>query len=403
MALTRVVSGALPVLFLLCILHSTPSAQAHNITQILDKYPDLSTFNQYLTLTHLAAEINRRQTITVCAVDNAAMSSLLSKGLSLYTIRNVLSLHVLVDYYGAKKLHQLSNGTTLTATLFQATGSAPGNSGYVNITDLSGGKVGFGTGDNSGSLNSFYVKSIDEMPYNISVVQISQILNSAEAEAPTPEPSQLNLTALLAAKGCKAFSALLTSTGAIKTFQDNIDGGLTVFCVSDAVINAFMPKYKNLTDGDKLSLLLYHGLPVYNSMGMFKSNNGAANTLATNGANKYDFTVQNVGEEVTLETKINTAKITGTLLDQDPVAVYKIDKVLMPRELFKVADVPAPAPAPEAESPKGVKASLAPEPDTSDNTAADQTAKKKNGAVRINGGGLIILGMSLWFGAMALM
>ena len=60
--------------------------------------------------------------------------------------------------------------------MFQATGSAPGSSGYMNITDLKGGKVGFGTEDNDGSkLDATYVKSVAEFPYNISVLQISQV------------------------------------------------------------------------------------------------------------------------------------------------------------------------------------------------------------------------------------
>lgn len=61
--------------------------------------------------------------------------------------------------------------------MFQATGSASGSSGYVNITDLKGGKVGFGTEDNEGKLDASYVKSLLEMPYNISVLQISQVVN----------------------------------------------------------------------------------------------------------------------------------------------------------------------------------------------------------------------------------
>nr|XP_025703799.1 fasciclin-like arabinogalactan protein 1 [Arachis hypogaea] len=66
------------------------------------------------------------------------------------------------------------------------------------------------------------------------------------------------------------------------------------------------------------------------------------------GASKFNFTVQNDGDQVTLKTKIVTAKITGTLIDEDPLAIYTIDKVLLPRELFKVlAPFPLPAPASE--------------------------------------------------------
>ncbi|THG11535.1 hypothetical protein TEA_016186 [Camellia sinensis var. sinensis] len=78
-------------------------------------------------------------------------------------------------------------------------------------------------------------------------IQVSQILNSAEAEAPIPGPSQLNLTVLMAKQGSKLFADLLKSSGAESIFNDNLDGGLTVFCPSDSILNSFMPKYKNLT------------------------------------------------------------------------------------------------------------------------------------------------------------
>ncbi|KAL0008823.1 hypothetical protein SO802_010325 [Lithocarpus litseifolius] len=385
---------AIPLLLLFLL----PSSNAHNITQILAQHPEFSTFNHYLTITHLASEINRRLTITVLAVDNAAMSSLLSKHLSVYTIRNVLSLHVLADYFGSKKLHQITNGSALTSSMFQATGSAPGSSGYVNVTDLKGGKVGFGAEDNNGNLDAVYVKSVKEIPYNISVLQISQVLTSTEAEAPTPGPGQLNLTAILSKQGCKAFADLLIASGADTTFQENIDGGLTVFCPTDTVINSFLPKYKNLTAPQKISLLLYHGIPVYQSIQMLKSNNGIINTLATDGANKYDFTIQNDGEEVTLKTKVVTAKVTGTLKDEEPLVVYKVDKVLLPGELFKVA------PTTKAEAPKAAKeaAAAAPAADSPEGDDVGNQTADNNGASGLDGGRLIMAILSFCVGFLAL-
>ncbi|KAF5746174.1 FASCICLIN-like arabinogalactan 2 [Tripterygium wilfordii] len=386
-------------LTLLVFLLFAATSSAHNITRILAKHPEFSTFNHYLTATHLASEINRRQTITVLAVDNAAMSSLLSKGLSISTLKNVLSLHVLVDYFGSKKLHQITGGSALTSTMFQATGSATGTSGYINITDLKGGKVGFGAEDNDGKLNAVYVKSLEEIPYNISVLHISQVLTSAEAEAPTAGPSQLNLTAIMFKQGCKAFADLLISSGAVTTFEDNVDGGLTVFCPTDKVIDGFMPKYKNLTAPQKSALLLYHGIPVYQSLQMLKDSNGVINTLATDGANKYDFTVQNDGEDVTVETKVTTATITGTLKDEEPLVVYKIDKVLLPRELFKAAPEPAPAPKKsKGKSHKAEKEADSPDADAPADDSADQTADDSNGVNKLNGGRLIMAVVALWFG-----
>ncbi|XP_057440856.1 fasciclin-like arabinogalactan protein 2 [Lotus japonicus] len=367
------------VFFFLIATMSLPSSTtaaaaangSHNITRILAKHPDFSTFNHYLTLTHLAGEINHRQTITILAIDNAAMSSLLDKHLTLSTLKNVLSLHVLVDYFGAKKLHQITNGTTLVSSMFQATGSAAGTAGYVNITNLKGGKVGFAAEDNDG-LHSFYVKSVEELPYVISVLEISQPLSSADAEAPTAAPSDIDVISIMSKQGCKAFADLLRTSKALPTFKENVNGGLTVFCPTDSAVNGFLPKYKNLTDSQKVSLLLYHGVPVYQSLQMLKSNNGIMNTLATEGANKYDFTVQNDGEDVNLETKVNTAGIIGTLIDQDPFVVYKISKVLMPRELFKGVTEKTVSPA---ESPKPAKKkSKSTKKGNADDDAADSPA-----------------------------
>ncbi|XP_058742755.1 fasciclin-like arabinogalactan protein 2 [Vicia villosa] len=359
---------------IISLIHSTTAAAAtsgsHNITRILAKHPGFSTFNHYLTITHLADEINRRQTITILAIDNAAMSSLLDKHLSITTLKNVLSLHVLVDYFGAKKLHQITNGTTLVSSMFQATGAAAGTAGYVNVTNLKGGKVGFAAEDNDG-LHSFYVKSVEELPYVISVLQISQPLSSADAEAPTASPSDIDLISIMSKQGCKAFADLLRVSKALPTFKDTVDGGLTVFCPTDSAVNGFAAKYKNLTDAKKVSLLLYHGVPVYQSLQMLKSSNGIMNTLATEGANKYDFTVQNDGEDVNIETKVNTANIIGTLIDQDPFVVYKINKVLMPRELFKgVKEDLAPAESPKAaKKKKSTKKGKAPADDEADSPA----------------------------------
>ncbi|CAN2060820.1 unnamed protein product [Malus fusca] len=380
--------------FLLTLTLLTTLTEAHNITRLLAKHPEFSTFNHYLTLTHLAADINDRTTITVCAVDNSAMSALLSKHLSMYSIKNILSLHVLLDYFGAKKLHQITNGTALAATMYQATGSAAGSSGFVNITDLKGGKVGFSPEANDGTFPSHFVKSVEEA-----------------AEAPTPAPAELNITGIMSAHGCKVFAdTLLATSDAFKTYEDNLDGGLTVFCPMDDALKAFLPKFKNLTAAGKAALLEYHGIPVYQSMSMLKSNNGLMNTLATDGASKFDFTIQNDGQQVTLRTKLVTARITGTLIDEQPVAIYTIDKVLQPKELFKGALTPAPAPAPEkpAHAPKKSKHAPSPVADqeadspaaSPDEDPADQTADDSNGAVRVGRmgfGGLVFTSVWLVF------
>jgi Fasciclin domain len=109
----------LTLFFPILLFSLSQTCRAHNITKLLAQHPEFSLFNKYLTSTRLASEINRRLTITVLAVDNSAMSALEARHFTLQTMRHVLSLHILVDYYGSKKLHQLSRSSTLSSSLFQ--------------------------------------------------------------------------------------------------------------------------------------------------------------------------------------------------------------------------------------------------------------------------------------------
>ncbi|TQD92182.1 hypothetical protein C1H46_022220 [Malus baccata] len=142
------------------------------------------------------------------------------------------------------------------------------------------------------------------------------------SQSPTPAPAELNITGIMSGHGCKVFiDKFLANSNAFKTYDDNVDGGLTLFCLMDDVFKAFLPKFKNLIVAGKTTVLEYHGILVYQSMLMLRSNNGLMNILATDNASKFDFTVQNDGQQVTLKTKVVTARITGTLIDEQPLAI----------------------------------------------------------------------------------
>ncbi|XP_006660446.1 fasciclin-like arabinogalactan protein 2 [Oryza brachyantha] len=332
----------------LAVMAAAVEGKSYNITKILAAHPEFSKFNDMLSKTRLAYDINRRQTITVLAVDNSAMASL--DHFTLPTIRHILSLHILVDYYGAKKLHALSHGATASSSMFQATGSAPGTTGYVNITSHKGGKIDFISEDADESAKpSRFVKSVKEIPYDISVLQVSSVLSSSEAEAPVPPPAPVNLTELLSKKYCKSFAGLLAANADVfRAVNETKDNGLTLFCPVDSAVAAFMPSYKNLTAKAKTAILLYHAVPDYFSLQLLKSNNGMVTTLATASESKkdYSYDVQNKGETVTLDTRVVTSAVTATVGDAEPLAVYAVNKFLKPKELYKVVEAPAPAPEP---------------------------------------------------------
>lgn len=95
---SAVVIGA--AMFLL--FFSISPASAFNITRILEKYPDYSQIHDLLTKTQLAADINKRSTITVLAVPNSAIGDLASKPEE--DQMRILCTHVILDYYDGMKL-----------------------------------------------------------------------------------------------------------------------------------------------------------------------------------------------------------------------------------------------------------------------------------------------------------
>ncbi|XP_043702184.1 fasciclin-like arabinogalactan protein 8 [Telopea speciosissima] len=157
------------------------------------------------------------------------MSSLVGSH-PLSVIKNALSLLVLLDYYDTSKLHDISKGTTLTTTLYYTTGNALNDLGFINITDLKGSKVSFGSAATGSKLDSTYTKSVKQIPYNISILEIgAPIIAHGILTAPTPSAADVNDTALLEKHGCKPFVLLIQSSRVLKVYQSAMAKGLTVF------------------------------------------------------------------------------------------------------------------------------------------------------------------------------
>ncbi|KAJ1280804.1 hypothetical protein BS78_04G261100 [Paspalum vaginatum] len=329
-------------LFVAAVVLATTSPPAchaaHNITAILSARRDLAEFSRELTATGLAGEINGRNTITVLAVDDAHMAPLKARGLPRETLRHVLSLHVLVDYYDDAKLHRLPGGSADVSTLFQASGDAPGSAGMVEVAERRGGRVSFaprGDGDGDGDAAVFYVRSVHEAPYNISVLQVSGVISSPAAEAPAAaEPSGRNVSDVMSKNGCARFAGLVASTrDAAATLDRHLGDGLTLFCPADRAVAAFEPTFKRLPSDARLAVVLYHAALEHYSLQALRANEQDLGTLASldGGKTTADLAVRSVGDKVTLVSATHkVAKITRTLADADPVAVYMIDAVLVP-------------------------------------------------------------------------
>ncbi|KAL1204798.1 Fasciclin-like arabinogalactan protein 14 [Cardamine amara subsp. amara] len=165
------------------------SSHSFNITNILNQHNDFSKFNNLLTQTQLASTINNRQPITVLAVSNDVMSALVP-GRPLDVIKKILSLHIVLDYYDEKKLKSLNGKSVILTTLFQSSGQAQGQQGFLNATVLKNGDVLIGSAGSS--VQTQVVESVMSQPFNISVLHISSaiMINVRPENGPpfTPPP-----------------------------------------------------------------------------------------------------------------------------------------------------------------------------------------------------------------------
>ncbi|KAJ3676896.1 hypothetical protein LUZ60_002620 [Juncus effusus] len=157
----------------LLLLGLISCASAHNITKILNETDGFNTFNNLLSQTKIADEINRRQTITVLAVADSAASAF--AGLDAETLKKALSVHVILDYYDNAKITNLAaKKSTLLTTLFQSSGVATDHMGFLNFTKrVADGKKLFGSAEPGAPLSSEFMEVVTFRPYNISVLQVS--------------------------------------------------------------------------------------------------------------------------------------------------------------------------------------------------------------------------------------
>ncbi|BAS89654.1 fasciclin-like arabinogalactan protein 7 [Oryza sativa Japonica Group] len=190
-------------------------------------------------------------------------------------------------------------------------------------------------------------------------VALSQRLATADAPAPAPAPRHVDLAELLSLAGpYGTFLGYLTKTGVITTFQSQANDtaagapGVTVFAPEDSAFAAVGggAALSNLTADQLRTLMLCHGVPRYHPLSSFSAlaASGPAPTFA--GGQQYAVNVTDAAGTVRIQSGWATAKLVSSVYSTSPVAVYALNRVLLPEQIFptapKVAPVPAPAPAP---------------------------------------------------------
>ncbi|KAJ7538722.1 hypothetical protein O6H91_07G076800 [Diphasiastrum complanatum] len=349
------------------------TATSPNITVVLEQTPGLSTFNKLLSLTSVALDINGRSSLTILTVDDSVLDPVVKKlgsNTPVGLIGDILRYHILLQYLDISEMRTIANATGfLVTTLYQTTGRAAGMDGFLNMINKDG-QIAFGLPVPGAPPNATLVKSVAKFPYNISIVQIDHVL--IPLAVGNGGPDQVDMISILnKASKFNILVTLLKNTGIGAALVSNETGsGITILAPTDDAFNT-LPNgdLAMLNDSQKASLLQYHVLSSYYTLGSLQTvPNPAITTLASGNNGKYTVSISSVNGIAVIDTTVDKANISNTLYDQPPVSIFEIDRVLLPPEIFpasspsQLAPALAPTPASSSPSPFSVPAPLAASP-----------------------------------------
>ncbi|KAL5203369.1 hypothetical protein ABZP36_014321 [Zizania latifolia] len=161
--------------------------------------------------------------------------------------------------------------------------------------------------------------------------------------------------------------------------------GLTMFAPTDAAFADLKAGTLNsLSSQDQIQLMLYCVLPRFYSLSMLTKLGGPVNTQASGADGPYKYKIKPSNNNVNISTGVNWALLSTVVSKDFPLAVYSVDKVPLPYELFgpkPPTPAPAPAPAPSKSKTKKPKKSTGiAEPPAADDSTADDTTTKSAAA-----------------------
>lgn len=216
---------------------------------------------------------------------------------------------------------------------------------------------------------------------------------SPTAQPPAP-PGPTNITKILEKAGQFTVLIRLIKTtqvaDQINTQLNNSNQGLTVFAPTDNAFSGLKAGTLNsLTDEQKVELIQFHVLPSFLSVSQFQTVSNPVRTQAGNSNNgQFPLNITSSNNQVNVSTGLVDATVANTIYSDNQLAVYQVDKVLLPLAIFAPPS-PAPAPAP-------AKADKKKSPDTSD--GSDDDAKgdgtSTSGAVSLTmhrGGSILVI------------
>ncbi|CAK8530769.1 unnamed protein product [Lathyrus sativus] len=183
------------------------------------------------------------------------------------------------------------------------------------------------------------------------------------------------------AKSFNTLIRLLKTTQIINQINAQLvttkSGGLTILAPDDGAFSQLKAGYFNsLGERQQKELIQFHVLPVYVSSSNFDSLSNPVLTLASDSPSGYQMNVTAYGNNVNISTGSVNATLTGIVYSDKTLAIYHVDKVLIPLDFSKPKAL---APAPSiAKAPKAAK-------DSSSDDDQGVTTKATSGAMILIG------------------
>ncbi|KAJ4827384.1 Fasciclin-like arabinogalactan protein 13 [Turnera subulata] len=206
-------------------------------------------------------------------------------------------------------------------------------------------------------------------------------LRAADAQtpsAPAPGPAgPINITAILEKNGQYTTLIRLLNTTQIGTQLTNqlnsSTEGLTLLAPTDNAFNTLPSgSLNNLDNQQQVQLILYHVLPKFYTLSNLLLVSNPVRTQATGEDGVWGLNFTGQGNQVNVSSGLVQTPINNALRQDFPLAVYQVDKVLLPEELFGVKP-PSSAPAAPAGKAPATK-------ENSTTVAADGPSPPNNAA-----------------------
>lgn len=157
--------------------------------------------------------------------------------------------------------------------------------------------------------------------------------------------------------------------------------GLTIVAPTNAAFDKMKAGVLNgLSPQEQIQMVLYCVLPRFYSLPMLGALDGKVNTQGSGHDGPYRYDIKRSGNNVNVSTGVNWMLLGSPVSKDFPLAIYPVDKVPLPYELFgpkPPTPAPAPAPAPtKSKTKKKKKAAGIAEPPTADDDTSTSDNQK---------------------------